>query len=128
MKKIRIRLVMPLLVVWVLVSCAGLMPQTPKDKSDVFMSYYLAQKANYEARLMAATELFEGEIYWRAGVTDLEKDILNAKYAFITEAEAPITLFDSYASRGELPPAELETAINAMMFRLKQYLINQQGG
>jgi len=103
-------------------------PQTPKEKSDFFMNYYLAQKADYETRLAMATEMKDGKLEWLSSTTEIEKDILKAKYMFLDEAEEPITLYDSYASQGQLPPTELEASINALMQRLKDYLSKQQGG
>ena len=125
MKQLHLRRLVLVLVILAFTSCVAFQPQvpeTPKEKSDFFMSYYLAQKADYETRLMIATEEKDGVLYWKAGTTDVEAAILEAKHAFITEAETPITMYDSYASKGELPPAELEMTINALMSRLKDYL------
>ena len=105
------------------------LPQTPKEKADYFMGYYLAQKADYKARLATATvtqfdpATGEAKLLWLPTTTKVEKAVLDAKHKFITEGEKPITLYDTYVSRGEVPAMELEIAINSIISRLEQELI-----
>ena len=103
-------------------------PQTPQDKADYFMGYYLAQKADYNARLSLATEMNEsGELVWLPTTTKVEKAVLKAKYYFIQEADEPITMYDTYVNSGQVPTTQMEIAINALISRLEQELIKAGG-
>jgi len=108
--------------------CAGTL-QTPQDRSDFAMSYWVAQKADYTARYEWATMKQEdGTRIWKPETTNLEKDILRTKYQFIVNAEEPIALYDSYVQAGQIPPAELEMMVMQMINDLKQYLVEHQKG
>lgn len=100
-----------LLVVTLMVTgCAMLQPQlpeTPQDKSDLFVSFYMAQLLDYNQRYAAATQ---SEV-----VTAMELAILEAKYEFLQVAWEPIALYDSYVNNGEIPPAALEAEINGLI-------------
>jgi len=103
-----------LLLVILFTGCAMLqpqLPQTPQDKSTVFMSYYMAQLRDYNARYAVASQAEEVEA--------LEIHILNAKYTFLTNAWQPIALYDSFAAAGEIPPAELEAQVNGLITLLE---------
>ena len=105
-----------LMLVIFFTGCAAFMPQmpqTPQDKSTFFMSYYMAQLKDYNARYDVAVN---------EGVSDLDKQILTAKHAFLINAWNPIALYDSYAAAGEVPPAELEAQINGLIDRLENML------
>ena len=108
------KLVGILALVMFFTSCAALMPQlpqTPRDKSSVFMSYYMAQLNDYNARYAIAAQSDE--------VSELEVNILNAKYTFLMTAWQPIAVYDSYAAAGEIPPGELEAQINGLIGALE---------
>ena len=103
-----------LLLVILFTGCAMLqsqLPQTPRDKSAVYMSYYMAQLRDYNARYAVAMQAEEVEA--------LEVHILNAKYTFLMNAWQPIAIYDSYAAAGEIPPAELEAQINGLISMLE---------
>jgi len=105
-----------LMLVIFITGCAALMPQvpqTPRDKSAVFMSYYMAQLQDYEARYTQA----------ELGVpTDLDIKILTIKYEFLQNAWKPIALYDSYVTSGTIPPATLEAEINGLIGMLERSL------
>lgn len=123
------RLIFVALALTILVACAGMMPETPQDKSDFAMSYWLAQKQDYKVRYaLATTKNDNGETVWKDSATQLEKDIIRAKYQFIKNAEEPIAIYDSYVQNGQVPPAALEQTVNTLINGLKQYLIEHQGG
>jgi len=106
-----------LLLVILFTGCAMLQPQlpeTPQDKSSFFMSYYMAQLNDYNARYAIAEQADE--------VSALEVHILNAKYTFLMNAWKPIALYDSYTSAGTIPPAELEVQINSYITLLEDML------
>jgi hypothetical protein len=104
-----------LMLVIFLTSCALFMPQmprTPQDKSTFFMSYYMAQLKDYNAKYVGYTTLLQ-----ETGVepTELEATILSAKYEFLMVAWHPIAMYDSYVAAGEVPPAEIEAVITELM-------------
>jgi hypothetical protein len=101
------------------------LPQTPQEKSDYFMGYYVSQKADYKARLARATTLdpASGEVVWLPTTTKIEKAVLRAKYQFITKGEKPITLYDTYVSQGQVPTAQMEAQVFALISWLEQELI-----
>jgi hypothetical protein len=105
-----------LMLVIFFTGCAALMPQlpqTPEDKSTFFMSYYMAQLQDFNARYDAAMNV---------GASDFDKQVLSAKHAFLMNAWSPIAMYDSYAQAGEIPPAELEAQINGLIDRLENML------
>ena len=104
-----------LVLVIFITSCAMFtLPQTPQDKSSFFMSYYMAQLQDYNARYAAVQS--------RDVVSDLDKAILNAKYMFLQEAWYPIAAYDGYVRLGEVPPAVLESQILGIIDFLEQRL------
>ena len=110
-----------LMLVIFITSCAAFMPvglKTPKDRSVFFMSYYMAQLKDYNARYQVALEMFQAD----QPVSQLEQDIISAKYTFLMEAWYPIAAYDGYVSLGEVPPAELEEQINKMIAGLEAVL------
>jgi hypothetical protein len=101
------------------------LPQTPQDKADYFMGYYLSQKADYKARLAMATGVdpASGQPVWLPTTTKIEKAVLRAKFQFITKGEKPITLYDTYVSQGQVPTLEMEAQINTLISWLEQELV-----
>ena len=107
------------LLVIFLTGCAMLtpqMPETPRDKSDVFMSYYMAQLRDYNVRYTAVQQ------YGEDIASAMEIDILKAKHWFLMHAWEPIALYDSYVTEGNIPPAELEAQINSLILMLENNL------
>ena len=106
-----------MMVLLLAVGCAMLQPQlpeTPRDKADLFMSYYMAQLLDYNTRYVQASQ--------SGVVSAMEVHILNAKYEFLQVAWEPIAMYDSYASVGQVPPAQLESQITALMSILEDAL------
>jgi cytolysin (calcineurin-like family phosphatase) len=104
-----------LVLVIFITSCAMFtLPQTPQDKSSFFMSYYMAQLKDYNARYAA---IQPGD-----AVSDLDKTILEAKYAFVMNAWYPIAAYDGYVSTGEVPPAALEQQVFGLIDGLERFL------
>lgn len=104
------------------------LPQTPQDKADYFMGYYMAQKVDYNTRLSLATEMNEeGELVWLPTTSKVERAVLKAKYRFIQEADDPITLYDTYVNSGGVPTTQMEIAVNSLISRLEEELIKAGG-
>ncbi len=104
-----------LVLVIFITSCAMFtLPQTPQDKSSFFMSYYMAQLQDYNARYSAVEA---GDV-----VSDLDKAILKAKYTFVMNAWMPIAIYDGYVTSGEVPPAALEQQVFGLIDVLERVL------
>ena len=106
-----------LVVAFMVTGCAMFqpqLPQTPRDKADVFMSFYMAQLLDYNRRYAIAEQ---SDV-----VSAMEINILNAKYEFLQVAWEPIALYDSFADAGTIPPAKLEMEIMALMDILENAL------
>ena len=112
------------LLVTFLTGCAMLtpqLPQTPRDKASVFMSYYMAQLKDYNDRYTSAQ--LSGVV-----VSELERDVLEAKYEFLIHAWEPIAMYDSYVTAGTIPPATLEAKINGLIGILEDKLRKEGRG
>ena len=112
--------VLSMLVIF-LTGCAAWMPQvpqTPKDKSTFFMSFYMAQLHDYDVRYAAALEAYESD----EPVSQLDQSILSAKYQFLQRAWQPIAIYDGYVASNQIPPVGLEDEINSLIGVLENYL------
>ena len=108
------RLTVALVLVMLVAGCAMLQPQlpeTPRDKADLFMSFYMAQLLDYNTRYVQASQ---SDV-----VAAMEIHILGAKYEFLQVAWEPIAMYDAYATSGQVPPATLEAEINRLINMLE---------
>ena len=111
-----------LMLVIFLTSCAAILPtglKTPEDRSTFFMSYYMAQLKDYNARYEIALQHYQetGE-----ELSKFEANIISAKFTFLQNAWYPIAAYDGYVSAGDIPPADLEQEINQLIIGLETAL------
>lgn len=105
-----------LLLVLAIAACASdtQILRTPQEKSAFFMSYYVAQKKDYEKRVAWARP---GAVGYKT-----EYRILKAKKRFLEEAKEPVKLYDTYVTEGKIPTAAMERAVFEAINRLEEEL------
>jgi hypothetical protein len=111
------KVLLALVLIFSIMGCAMLqptLPETPRDKSDLYMGYYMAQLLDYNNRYTVA---MQNDV-----IGAMELKILEAKYTFLQKAWEPIALYDSYITDGKIPPPGLQDEIDGLISLLENAL------
>jgi hypothetical protein len=109
------RKLIPVLVLLLLMGCAGVKPiseMSAQEKAAWFLTAYNAQYDSYLAQ--AAGPL-----------TDTQREVLRAKRQVLTELHPLLLLYAKFAYDGGIPPVEIEVQIIRYIDRL---LVSLEGG